>query len=73
MVSKINPTGPVNPPENTPDVAAAAKKLAAVLDTASAEFSNLDLKNLEPKLNQAAHLITNLCEAAKQSLQAAGK
>lgn len=73
MVSRINPTSPVNPPGDTPDVSAAAKKLAAQLDTATAEFSNLDWKTLEPKLNQVAYLITNLSKAAKQGLQSAGK
>ncbi|HEX2579834.1 MAG TPA: hypothetical protein VHK67_05490 [Rhabdochlamydiaceae bacterium] len=77
MISNISPTNPVNPSgdarRDTPDVSAAAKKLAAQLDTATAEFSNLDLKTLEPKLNQVAHLITTLCAMAKQGLQAAGK
>lgn len=77
MISNINPTNPANPSGDirgdSPDVSAAAKKLATELDTATAEFSNLDLKTLDPKLNQVAHLITNLCAMAKQGLQAAGK
>ena len=73
MVTRINPTGPANPPGDTPDVAATAKKLAAELDMTMAELSNLDLKTLEPKLNHVAQLLTNLSATAKQALQAAGR
>jgi hypothetical protein len=73
MVTRINPTGPANPPGDSPDVTATAKKLAAELDMAMAELSNLDLKTLEPKLIKVAQVFTNLDEVAKQALQAAGK
>ncbi len=73
MVTRINPTGPANPPGDSPDVTATAKKLAAELDMAMAELSNLDLKTLDPKLGKVAQLIENLSTTAKQALQAAGK
>lgn len=73
MITRINPTGSVNPPGDSPDVTATAKRLAAELDRTMAELTNLDLKNLEPKLGKVAQLLTSLSEVAKQALQAAGK
>lgn len=73
MVSKINPTGPANPPGDTPDVTATAKSFAAEIDRATAELSNLDLKTLDPKLNQVAQLFTDLSAQAQKALQAAGR
>ena len=73
METRINPTGPSNPPGDSPDVTATAKAFAAELDRASAELSNLDLKTLEPKLDQVAHLFTNLSASAQKALQAAGR
>ncbi len=73
MVTRINPTGSANPPGDSPDVTATAKKFAAELDMATAELSNLDLKTLEPKLDKVAQLFSNLSLVAKQALQAAGK
>jgi hypothetical protein len=73
MVTRINPTGPANPPGDTPDVTAAARLLATELDSASAELSNLDLKSLEPKLDKVAQLFTHLSSAAQKALQAAGR
>ncbi len=73
MVTRIGPTSPANPPGDTPDVTATAKKLAAELDMTMAELSNLDLKTLEPKLDKVAQLLTSLSTTAKQALQAAGR
>ena len=73
MVTRINPTSPSNPPGDSPDVTSTAKSFAAELDRASAELSNLDLKTLEPKLDQVAHLFTNLSATAQKALQAAGR
>jgi len=73
MVTRINPTNPPGPPGDSPGIAMAAKKLAVEINTTIAELSNLDLKNLEPKLIKVAQLITNLCDAAKQALKDAGK
>ncbi len=73
MITRIDPTGPANPPGDSPDVTATAKKFSAELDMTMAELSNLDLKTLDPKLDKVAHLITNLSATAKQALQAAGK
>ena len=72
MVSRINPTGPANPPGDTPDVTATAKAFAAEIDRATAELSNLDLKTLDPKLHQVAELFINLSASAQKALQAAG-
>ena len=73
MITRIDPTGPANPPGDSPDVTATAKKFAAELDTAMAELSHLDLKTLDPKLDKVAQLLINLSLVAKQALQAAGK
>ena len=73
MVTRINPTSPANSPGDSPDVTATAKKLAAELDTAIAELSNLKLQNLEPQIGKVAQLLTNLSLVAKQALQAAGR
>ena len=72
MITRVGSTGPVNPPGDTPDIAAAAKKLGSNLDTAMADLLNLDLKTLDANLDKVAHLITNLSATAKQALQAAG-
>ncbi len=73
MVTRINPTSPSNSPGDSPDVTATAKSFGAELDTATAVLSNLDLKTLEPKLDQVAQLISSLSAAAQKALQAAGR
>ena len=73
MVTRIGPTSPANPPGDSPDVKATAESFAKELDRASAELSNLDLKTLEPRLDQVAHLFTNLSATAQKALQAAGR
>jgi hypothetical protein len=73
MVTRINPTGPATPPGDSPDVTATAKSFGAELDTTIAVLSNLDLKTLEPKLDQIAQLISSLSTAAQKALQAAGR
>jgi hypothetical protein len=69
----IGPSGPSNPPGDTPDVTATAKVLAAELDTAIAELSNLKLQNLEPQVGKMAQLFTDLSAHAQKALQAAGR
>ena len=73
MVTRIGPTSPANPPGDTPDVTATAKKLATELNTATAELLNLDPKNLVPQLDKVAHLFISLSTTAKEALQAAGR
>lgn len=73
MITRIDPTSPANPPGDSPDVTATAKKFAAELNMTMAELSNLDLKTLEPKLGKVAQLLIDLSTVAKQALQAAGR
>jgi hypothetical protein len=72
MVSRINPTGPSTPPGDSPDVTTTAQSFGKELDIAIAELSNLDIKNLEPKVGKIAQLFTDLSAQAQKALNAAG-
>ena len=69
----IGPSGPSNSPGDTPDVTATAKSLAAELDIAIAELSNLKLQNLEPQIGKIAQLFIDLSSNARKALQTAGR
>ena len=73
MVSKITPTGPSSPSGDSPDVTAAAQSFGKALDTAIAELSNLNPKNLEPQLPKLAQLFIDLNAIAQKALKAAGR
>lgn len=73
MVSRINPTGPSTPSGDSPDVTSAAHSFAKELDTAIAELSHLNSKNLEPQIGKLAQLITGLSAIAQNALKTAGR
>ena len=72
MVSRITPTGPTSPSGDSPDMTAAAQTFGKALDTAIAELSHLDPKNLEPQVSKVAQLFIDLNATAQKALKAAG-
>jgi hypothetical protein len=73
MISSIPPIGSSTPAGNPPDLTSLAQSFGKELDTAIAELSNLNFKNLEPQIPKIAQLLTDLETQAQKILSTAGK